>query len=271
MKKLKLITLFFSSLIICSSCLMMNIAGCRTSKKTYIASVLVNTVQVLIDNVQDGGRVYNIQESDLTTLTETKKGGELKLKNTKEAHVAFRKVLFGAVLSQNKKVTRDMLNLIYFNDFKSVIRTYHFFLHKGKLSYVTGSFRKTEIDIYLKILPSDSDQRKVNYYLFSQFNPRVSKHYLTIPFVSSESLPASDSRIAQEIRTALISYSIVRQDNIITDTVAQKITFNLISSKGHNNIATHDDRIYNIIAVFDNVEFCIKVKEKEDKQQPLIN
>ena len=94
---------------------------------------------------------------------------------------------------------------------------------------------------------------------------------MTIPFVSSESLPASDPRIAQEIRTALISYSIVRQDNIITDTVAENITFDLIPSKGYNNIAAHNDRIYNIIAVFDNVEFCIKVKEKEDKQQPLIN
>ena len=52
-----------------------------------------------------------------------------------------------------------MLNLIYFNDFRSEMMTYHFFLHKGKLSYVTGSFRETEIDIYLKILLSNRDQR----------------------------------------------------------------------------------------------------------------
>lgn len=165
-----------------------------------------------------------------------------------------------------------MLNLIYFNDFRSEMMTYHFFLHKGKLSYVTGSFRETEIDIYLKILLSNRDQRLINYYLFSHFNPLVSKYYLTIPFVSNESLPASDPRIAQKIRTALVNYSKVLQDHIITDTVAENITFDLISSKGYNNIAAHNDRIYNnIIAVFGNVEFRIKVKEKEDKQQPPIN
>lgn len=53
MKKLKFITLFSSSFIICSSCLMMNIAGCR--KKTYTPSFLVTAIEG-----EDKNRVYNI-------------------------------------------------------------------------------------------------------------------------------------------------------------------------------------------------------------------
>ena len=57
------------------------------------------------DAVYDFGQIYNIEESNLTTYTEERRGGELKLKNTKEAHAVFRQVLFEAILSQNKKVT----------------------------------------------------------------------------------------------------------------------------------------------------------------------
>lgn len=64
-----------------------------------------------------------------------------------------------------------MLNLIYFNDFQSEVFWYHIFLHEGKFSYVTGIFYGEKIKIALKILPTDPEQRKVNYYLFSHFNP----------------------------------------------------------------------------------------------------
>lgn len=75
----------------------------------------------LRDAVGDFGQIYNIEESDILTSTEEQQGGELKLKNTEEAHATFRKVLFQAVLSQNKKITLEMLNLIYFNDFQSEV------------------------------------------------------------------------------------------------------------------------------------------------------
>ena len=135
----------------------------------------------------NGGAVYNMRESDLTGLTEEKKGGELKLKNTKEAYTAFRKVLFNAILSQNKKVTLEMLNLLYFGDFKTLAFRYYFFLHKGRISHVGGTlYGEEEIFIYLKILPTDATERKINYYLFAHFNPLVSDDILTIPFVSSK-------------------------------------------------------------------------------------
>ena len=145
---------------------------------------LFSSLSNIIDN---GGSVYNMRESDLTGLTEEKKGGELKLKNTKEAHTAFRKVLFNTILSQNKKITLEMLNLLYFGDFKTLAFRYYFFLHRGRISHVGGTFYgEEEIIIYLKILPTDSTERKINYYLFSHFNPLVSNDYLTIPFVSSK-------------------------------------------------------------------------------------
>lgn len=145
---------------------------------------LFSSLSHIIDN---GGSVYNMRESDLTGLTEKKKGGELKLKNTKEAHTAFRKVLFNTILSQNKKVTLEMLNLLYFGDFKTLAFRYYFFLHRGRLSHVGGTFYgEEEIIIYLKILPADGTERKINYYLFGHFNPLVSNDYLTIPFVSNK-------------------------------------------------------------------------------------
>lgn len=75
----------------------------------------------LRDAVDDFGQIYNIEESAILTSTEEQPGGELKLKNTQEAHAVFREVLLQAVLSQNKQVTREMLNLIYFNDFQSEV------------------------------------------------------------------------------------------------------------------------------------------------------
>lgn len=75
----------------------------------------------LRDAVYDFGQIYNIEESAILTSTEEQPGGELKLKNTQEAHAVFREVLLQAVLSQNKQVTREMLNLIYFNDFQSEV------------------------------------------------------------------------------------------------------------------------------------------------------
>lgn len=81
-------------------------------------------------------------------------------------------------------------------------------MHKGKFSYVTGIFYGEKIKIALKILPTDPEQRKVNYYLFSHFNPWISNDYLTIPFISDDLLPASDPRITKAIRRALINYSV---------------------------------------------------------------
>lgn len=217
----------------------------------------------LSDAVDDFGQIYNIEESAILTSTEEQPGGELKLKNTQEAHAVFREVLLQAVLSQNKQVTREMLNLIYFNDFQSDAFWYHTFLHKGKFSYVTGIFYGEKIRIALKILPTDPEQRRVNYYLFSHFNPWISNDYLTIPFISDDLLPASDPRITEAIRRALINYSVFRWYSIITADVAQQITFNIISSKGNNKIAAHNGRIWNITAVFRGVEFPMRVQEKE--------
>ena len=225
---------------------------------------LFSSLSHIIDN---GGSVYNMRESDLTGLTEKKKGGELKLKNTKEAHTAFRKVLFNTILSQNKKVTLEMLNLLYFGDFKTLAFRYYFFLHRGRLSHVGGTFYgEEEIIIYLKILPADGTERKINYYLFGHFNPLVSNDYLTIPFVSNKWLPASDPRIAREIRIALYNYSRSRGDGVISAVIAKRITFKIISGRGYNMIAASDHRTYNIIIVFDGVEFPIRVKEKESHQ-----